>query len=85
MRAVDGLGRLFAGMASMLDDSAQVAFSSVDGVYYPEAEAERGNEQVPDKRKFSDLQQRTRHERYAHRMVEAAQRRQNGRRLDVKA
>jgi hypothetical protein len=85
MRAVDGIGRLFAGMASMLDDSAQVAFSSVDGVYYPEAEAQRGDEEVVQKRRFADLHQRSQQGRYAQRMVDVARRRQNGRRLDVKA
>ena len=85
MRAVDGLGRLFAGMASMLDDSAQVAFSSVDGVYYPEAEAERGPASDEKKRKFSDLQKRVHSHPYTRQTIGLGDVRGNqGRRVDVK-
>ena len=85
MRAVDGLGRLLTGMASMLDDSAQVAFSSVDGVYYPEAKAERCEAPVVQKRRFSELRTGHRSDRYSRRVIGTGTlQRVQGQRVDLR-
>ncbi len=85
MRAVDGLGRLLTGMASMLDDSAQVAFSNVDGVYYPEAKAERGEAPTAPKRRFSELRNGSHTERYSRRIIGTGTlQRVQGQRIDLR-
>ena len=86
MRSVGGFDRFYAGVASWFEDSAQVEFSQVDGVYCAEAEPERQTESPKKKRDFRDLRREKGTGTYsAHARRKYGTMSRLGRRLDVHA
>jgi hypothetical protein len=86
MRSIGGFDRFYAGVASWFEDSAQVEFSQVDGVYCAEDEPERLTKSSQKKRDFRDLRRDqgsgtySAHARRKHGMMG-----RQGRRLDIHA